>query len=185
MGREYDKIEKTKKAEKLMRLIILGAGGFGHVVADLARQSGTYEEIFYLDDGKMGPEILDRCETFAAYIDENTQLYPAFGNNAGRVAWLDRLEAAGAQIPTIIHPRAYVSPESVVEPGNMILPMAIVNTGCRICRGCIIDCAAVVDHGCVLEEGIHLASGSVVRAENRVPRLTLLEANKVIFPRSF
>ena len=46
----------------------------------------------------------------------------------------------------------------------MILPMAIVNTGCRICRSCIIDCAAVV------------------RAENRVPRLTLLEANRVIFP---
>ena len=168
-----------------MRLIILGAGGFGHVVADLARQSGKYEEIAYLDDGKNGPEILGGCAAFADYVDARTELYPAFGNNAGRIAWLDRLEAAGAAIPTIIHPRAYVSPESVVEPGCMILPMAVVNTGCRICRGCIIDCAAVVDHGCVLEEGIHLASGAVVRAENRVPRLTLLEANRVIFPRSY
>ena len=168
-----------------MRLIIIGAGGFGHVVADLARQSGKYEKIGYLDDGKAGPEILGRCNTFAEYIDEDTELYPAFGNNASRVAWLDRLEAAGAKIPTIIHPRAYVSPESVVEPGNMLLPMAIVNTGCRICRGCIIDCAAVVDHGCVLEEGIHLAAGAVVRAENRIPAQMTLEANQVVPPRAY
>lgn len=33
-----------------MRLVILGAGGYGQTVADVARQSGRYDEILFLDD---------------------------------------------------------------------------------------------------------------------------------------
>ena len=41
-----------------MRLIILGAGGHGKVVADLAKQIGKYEEIFFLDDNSQDAEVL-------------------------------------------------------------------------------------------------------------------------------
>ena len=33
-----------------MRLIILGAGGYGRTVADTAAQTGAYNEILFLDD---------------------------------------------------------------------------------------------------------------------------------------
>lgn len=33
-----------------MKLIILGAGGYGRTVADIARQSGKYTEVYFLDD---------------------------------------------------------------------------------------------------------------------------------------
>ena len=33
-----------------MNLIILGAGGYGQTVADIAEQSGLYEKIFFLVD---------------------------------------------------------------------------------------------------------------------------------------
>ena len=35
-----------------MRLIIIGAGGYGRTVADVARQSGKYESIGFLDDNE-------------------------------------------------------------------------------------------------------------------------------------
>ena len=43
-----------------MRLIILGAGGFGRTVADLAAQSGRYETISFLDDGSNAPDVIGR-----------------------------------------------------------------------------------------------------------------------------
>ena len=168
-----------------MRLIILGAGGFGQVVRDLAEQTGRYMSIRFLDDGKTGPEILGPCGGFLDYADEQTEMYPAIGNNKVRMRWLDRLRAARVRVPTFVHDRAFVSPTAIVEPGSVILPMAVVNTGSYISRGCILDCGSVVDHGCILEEGIHLAAGAVVRAENQVPACTLLEANEVIAPRAF
>ena len=168
-----------------MRLIILGAGGFGHVIRDLAEQSGAYIDIRFLDDGKTGPEVLGSCGEYKDYVNEETEMFPAFGSNSIRLEWLDRLQAAGVEVPTFVHDRAYVSPTSTVGAGSVVMPMAVVNTLCRIERGCIVDCSAVVDHGCVIEEGVHLSAGAVVRAENCVPAGTRLEANEVIAPRTF
>ena len=49
-----------------MRLVILGAGGYGKTVADVARQSGEYDEILFLDDH--AAEAAGRCGEFAQFI---------------------------------------------------------------------------------------------------------------------
>lgn len=36
-----------------MRLIILGAGGHGKVVADLAEQTGKYDAVYFLDGKRL------------------------------------------------------------------------------------------------------------------------------------
>ena len=168
-----------------MRLIILGAGGYGQTVADLAQQSGRYEEIYFLDDQKQAAEVLGTCDEFQNFINEETEMYPAFGNNAGRINWLDRLQEAGAAIPTLIHRTAYVSPRATIGQGTMVLPGAIVNTDCVVKRGCIINCGAVVDHGCVIEEGVHVCLNTVIKAENRIPRCMKIEACEVIPLRTY
>ena len=33
-----------------MRLVILGMGGYGRTIADVALQTGKYDEIIFLDD---------------------------------------------------------------------------------------------------------------------------------------
>ena len=48
-----------------MRLVILGAGGYGKTIADLAEQSGQYESIQMLDDAGETP-----CAEFAEYMVE-------------------------------------------------------------------------------------------------------------------
>lgn len=163
-----------------MRLIILGAGGYGRTVADVAAQVGIYDEIRFLDDNSQAEEVIGKCADFAALAEENTAFYPAFGNNEGRVAWLKKLSANGCKIATIVHPMAYVSPTVRVEEGNVILPHAIVSTGCEIQMGCIVNCGAIVDHGCILEEGVHVCLGAIVKAENRIPFCMKIEAGEVI-----
>lgn len=171
-----------------MKLIILGAGGYGQTIADVAEQLGY--EVSFLDDhaDKVMDTLykaIDICANFAQYIGDDTCFYPAFGNNESRVAWLEKLTEAGCNIPTIIHPTAYVSPKAKVLPGTAILPGAIVNTGCIIKSGCIINCGAVVDHGCTLEEGVHICLGAIVKAENHLPRYMKVEAGTVIGNREY
>ena len=168
-----------------MRLILLGAGGYGRTVADVAAQTGAYDEIRFLDDNSQAEDVIGRCADCAVYADENTVFYPAFGNNEGRVSWLKRLNENGCRVATIIHPTAYVSPTVCMAEGNAVLPHAIVNTGCEIKAGCIINCGAIVDHGCVLEEGVHVCLGAIVKAENRIPRLTKIEAGNTVANRIY
>ena len=163
-----------------MRLIILGAGGYGRTVADVAAQTGQFDEITFLDDNSTALDVIGKCAEFERFRDGRTAFYPAFGNNEGRLTWLYRLREARCVIPTIIHPTAYVSPTTRIEAGTVILPHAIVNTGCEVKAGCIVNCGAIVDHGCILEEGVHICVGAIVKAENRIPRCMKIEACEVV-----
>ena len=168
-----------------MRLIILGAGGYGRTVADVAVQTGAYDEIVFLDDNNMAPDVIDKCANISAHLDINTHVYPAFGSNEGRIGWLDRLTELGCSVPTIVHPRAYISPTAVLEEGVVVMPGAIVNTGVTVRRGCIINCGAIVDHGCILEDGVHVCLGAIVKAENRILRCMKIEAGEIIANRTY
>ena len=168
-----------------MRLMILGAGGYGRTVADLAAQLGKYDAVAFLDDMSDAADVLGPCGDFAAYADGDTEMYPAFGNNAGRLQWVDTLTAAGISVPTLVHPAAYVSPTACLKPGTAVLPHAVVNTGCTVERGCIVNCGAIVDHGCVIEAGSHICLGAIVKAENRIPAGMKVEAGEVIGNRAF
>ena len=163
-----------------MRLIILGAGGYGRTVVDVAAQTGQFDEISFLDDSSAAPDVIGKCAEFERFRDAQTAFYPAFGNNEGRLKWLYHLREADCAIPAIIHPTAYVSPTTRIEAGTVILPHAIVNTGCEAKAGCIVNCGAIVDHGCILEEGVHICVGAIVKAENRIPRCMKIEAGEVV-----
>lgn len=168
-----------------MRLIILGAGGYGRTVADVAAQTGEYDKICFLDDNGQSEDIIGKCVDYIAHNDENTMFYPAFGNNEGRIMWLKLLKKSNCRIATIVHPTAYVSPTAYVAEGNVVLPHAIVNTDCKVNEGCIVNCGAIVDHGCILEEGVHVCLGAIVKAENRIPRCMKIEAGEIIANRTY
>ncbi len=163
-----------------MRLIILGAGGHGKVVADLAEQTGKYEEIFFLDDNSQEAEVLGKCSQYLEFQSADTEMYPAFGNNTARVQWENKLLEAGISLAKIIHPLAYVSPLAEVALGCIIMPYAVVNSGTKIKKACIINIGAIVDHDCILEDGCHLAPGAIVKGENHVPKCTKVDSGEVV-----
>ena len=158
----------------MKRLIILGTGGYGRTVADVAEQLG-YSTIV-LDDADTAHPL----STFSSYIDEHTYFIPAFGNNAFRMEWINRIEESGGQLATLIHPTAYVSPTATINPGTVILPHAIINTDVVVGKGCIINLGAIVDHGCILEEVVHIAPGAIIKGENRIEKCSKVEAGEVV-----
>lgn len=168
-----------------MKLIILGAGGYGRTAADVAMQTGKYESVQFLDDQSTAEDVLDTCNQFVRFMDDDTAFYPAFGSNEVRIGWLNRLMGMGCTLATIVHPSAYVSPTAKILPGTVVLPHAVVNTNCVVKSGCIVNCGAIVDHGCVLEEGVHVCLGAIVKAENRIPRCMKIEAGQIVANRTY
>ena len=171
-----------------MRLVILGAGGYGQTVADIATQTGQYEEILFLDDNQNQTSlypIAGPCSDFRSYKRDDTFMYPAFGNNESRVHWITRFEDDEIAVATIIHQLAYVSPTANIASGCVVMPYSIVNTNCNIGKACIINVGSIVDHGNILEEGCHIAPGAIVKAENRLPRCTKVDSGEVIQNRTY
>ena len=164
----------------MSKLVILGAGGYASTVKDVAEQLG-YEIVTLLDD-----KLADRpLSSFVNYILDDVSFIPAFGNNNFRLQWLDKLTESGANLATLIHPTAYVSPKAVIGPGTVILPHAVVNTDVIIQRGCIINLSAIIDHGCTIEEGCHICLGAIVKGDNRIAKGTKIEAGEVVEARKY
>lgn len=166
-------------------LVLIGAGGYGQTLADIAAQTRAYEEIIFLDDNPTAKNTRGVCADYVKFVQQDTAFYPAFGNNEVRLKWLKKLQREKLTVPSFIHPTAYVSPTVKLEMGVVVLPMAVINTNCYIQSGCIINCGAIVDHDCILEEGVHLCAGAVVKAENRLPSGLKLEAGEVILNRVY
>lgn len=82
----------------MKRLIILDAGGYGQTIADVATQSGEYGPVCFLDDHSIRQDVVGTCSDYAQFITENTVFYPAFGSNAMRLAWVERLLAGEADV---------------------------------------------------------------------------------------
>lgn len=162
-----------------MNLIILGAGGYGQTVADIAAQLG-YEPAF-LDDNS--PLAIGKTDDYVKHLD--CAIIPAFGSSELRLLWCHRIKKEGGHLATLIHPTAYVSPTAQIGEGVVILPHAVVNTNVCAKTGCIVNIGALVDHGTVLEEGVHIAPGAIVKAENRIPSLTKVESGTVIQNRTY
>lgn len=166
----------------MKKLVIIGAGGYGQTVYDIARQSEKYEKIIFLDDNS--DLAYGKCDEWVNYLDEY-DIYPAFGNNQLRLDLVEEILKSKGCVPTIIHKSAYVSPMAKVDVGCVIMPMAVVNTNTVIEKACIINVSSVIDHGSIIEKGCHICLGVIVKAENRIKSLTKVQAGEVIEDRTY
>lgn len=159
-----------------MKLVILGAGGYGRTVQDIAEQLG-YNPIVILDDADPDYPL----SSFVSFVGNDTEFIPAFGNNEFRLSWCERIShTSRATLATLIHSTAYVSPRASIAAGTVILPHAVVNTGVEVGKGCILNLGCLVDHDCVIEEGVHICLGAIVKGENRISRCEKVEAGEII-----
>lgn len=145
-------------------LVIIGAGGHGRVVADCAQQLSFYQHIIFLDDcfntTKTSGiwEIVGLVEDFIDYID-HADFIVAFGNNLFRAKINTQLQEAQANIISLIHPSATLSPHIHVGKGVIICSNAVINVGAHIADGCIINTGATVDHDCDIHPFVHVSPG--------------------------
>lgn len=150
-----------------MNLLVLGAGGHGHVIKEIAESLGTFEKISFLDDNS--PIAIGKLCEYEKYKNEYEQAFVAIGNNLLRNQWLIRLSTVGYKIPVLIHPNSYVSPSSMIKSGSVVMTGAIIQSNVKIGLGCIVSAGAIVDHDSIIENYCHVNAGAII------PSMTTLE----------
>lgn len=99
----------------MKNLYILGAGGFGHVIKDMAEQCGKYTKICFLDDNSN--KAIGKLGDLPKFIDSDSCFFVGLGNNSVRLELINKLLCLNCEVISFIHPSAYVSPTAKLGIG--------------------------------------------------------------------
>ena len=165
-------------------LIIIGASGYGKVIADIAVALGGYEAIFFLDDNKSimdcaGYPVVGRSMEYVSYIDDS-DFFVAISNEAVRKTIIRQLEADKATIATLVHPSAIIGNGVEIGVGTAVMPGAVINAGTTIGKGCIIKTSASVDYDCKIGDYCLIAIDASLGSNVEVGDGSRIEANATI-----
>lgn len=167
------------------KLIVLGAGGQGRVVADIALQTGRYGEIGFLDDSSDVPSrnlpfpLFGGFSDFERWLDE-ADFVVALGNNKKRETVQERLSAAGATLAVLVHPRAFVASRVTLGEGTVVMAGAVLNVDTQIGRGVIINTCSSVDHDCRIDDFCHIAVGAHLAGTVRMGKRCMVGAGVAV-----
>lgn len=146
-------------------LLLVGAGGHGRVVADLAETLG-WQTIAFLDDN--WPEraenrrwpIVGKVDDLARVSPEYSGVAISVGINDRRLSLHRRLVQLSLAVPTLIHPSAVVSRHATLGRGSVVLANAVINAFAKIGEAVILNTASTIDHDCIVSDGVHVAPGA-------------------------
>ncbi len=161
-----------------MRLLILGAGQYGHVALDVATSTEKFSKIDFLDDNnEKAIGILNKLADFKGKYDCCTV---AIGNNELRETFLKNAEDIGYDLSPLISPHAFISPSATIEKGAIIEPFAVVNANAVVGKGSYVSACSVINHNAVVGEYCHIDCGTIVTARAIVSPKTKTPCGAVI-----
>ena len=136
-------------------LIIIGAGGLGREIYNLATQCGGYLVNFrikgFLDDNLLAldkfnvyPPILGRIEDYC--IGENDVFTCSFGNVKSKKHTIESLKGRGGKFISLIHPTAIINFTAILGVGCIVFPFAQVGSAAVVGDYVLIQSYAGVSH---------------------------------------
>lgn len=154
------------------RLVIMGAGGHGRVLADNARKNG-YTDICFVDDyttGQiMGFPIIGTCAGAEILNDGKTDFVIGIGNNAVRKKLA---ETYAVNWVSLVHPSAQIAIHAVIGKGTVVMANAVINACALVGEHAIINTGAVVEHDNVIGDYVHISPNAALGGTVRVDDLT-------------
>lgn len=142
------------------RLIIIGAGGHGKVIADNALKNG-YTDICFVDDHAtgvcMGFPIIGTTKDIRDLDDGKTDFIIGIGSNGARKRIVDTYHVNWV---TLIHPSAQIGIHVSLGKGTVVMAGAIINACASIGEHCIVNTGAIVEHDNVIRDYVHLSPGT-------------------------
>lgn len=173
------------------RVLIVGAGGHGQVVADiLLRQQAAGQDVRlqgFIDD----EPLLERTELMGFPVFGSRQmlahvpheaLVAAVGENSIRRQLFDELIQAGERFINAVHPSAVFGSDVFLGQGCVVMPGVIVNIGVRIGDNVILNTGCTVDHHCKLDAHVHIAPGCHLGGNVTVGEGALIGIGATVMP---
>lgn len=151
-----------------MRILILGAGGQGQVLADALRFAAEAGQpvtpVGYLDDdpslwqcAPLGLPVLGALADWRGIAHD--ALILGIGANRRRSEPYAELNAAGARFATLRHPTVLVGHDVAVGPGTYIGAYGILAAGTVVGANAIVHGNSVIGHHNVIGDHVHIAPG--------------------------
>lgn len=156
------------------KIVIIGAGGHGKVVADAIIAQNEYELIGFVDATlPIGEKIInDFC-----VVEQQNQINQlkgiadvfivAVGNNIIRKN-VYNLAIQTLQPSTVIHPSSIIGSEVSIAEGSVVLANTVINASSTIGKNTIVNAGTIVDHDCIIGDNIHLSIGTMVGSNSIV-----------------
>ena len=170
-------------------IILIGAGRFAEDVADVAADAGfeVIGAIEGLDPERADPERRPPI----VWVGDQATFEPGVGvvpaiSTPRRRPLVERLEAEGRRLVTVVHPSAVVARSAVLAPGCLVFPQVVIGARTRIGTGTILNRGALVGHhttvgahsffgpganvagGVRIGDGVYVGLGAIVREDRTV-----------------
>lgn len=148
------------------KLLIVGAGSFGRMVAEQAMRE---YECAFVDDGQpVGTEIcgipvMGSIAELSVLRTDYDLLVVGVGNNRIRAQVYEQAEKLGYAFPNIIAPSAYVSPYAKLGNGCVILQNVCVQNGAVVGNGALLNAGTEVHSDATVEDYVLVYANSVIR----------------------
>lgn len=163
----------------MKQIVIIGAGGHGREVADIARHQAqahkTVEVLGFIDDNRDlhgqsqdGLPVLGDWSWFESADLKDVTIVCAVGSPPVCRRLVERANALGLSFASVISPLAHISPLARLGRGVTVFPNVVVNTGAFVDSYSILNIAATVSHDvtvgryCNINPGVHLAGNVMI-----------------------
>lgn len=172
-----------KMFKKRDKLIIVGAGGFGRVVSELARLE--YDCIFVDDGVEKGVDICDipvvgKISDIKVLRNDYDKLIVAIGNNKLREQIYIDAQELGYTFQSLVHTSAYISSYAKIGWGCVILQNAVVQNGASVGNGVLLNPGVEVHHDSYVDDFSLIYTNSVVRTYSHVGKRVRIGSNVTI-----
>ena len=142
------------------KLVIIGAGGHGNVIADIAVNVG-YTEIVFLDDSPVAGEcggfpVVGKTSDINLYKDHD--FIVAIGNPEIREKITRKLD--DRRLVTLIHPAAVIGRNVEICRRTVVIAGSVISPQTKIGWGCIIHTCSSVDHNSFISDFVHVSIGA-------------------------
>ncbi len=166
------------------RLLILGAGGHGRAVADLAAECGW--SIAGFTDRTAGPGVLGGDDDVEGLIrtGEADAAIVGVGNTAlyRRTKLFELLKKAGATTPTLVHPRASVARTCRIGEGTVVFPGVVLGAAVEVGDNVVLYSNTVAEHDSRIASHAYLSPGAILSGSVTVEAGAFVGAGAVLLP---
>ncbi len=158
---------------KAGKLAIIGAGGHGKVLKEIAQLNG-FLNIFFFDDYKVvdNDNFFGNTNKLIENHNEYEFFFVAIGNNLKRKEKIQLLLQKKLNVINLIHPSAVISESAKLQKGIAIMANATINANTKINLGSIINTSAIIDHDCEIGSYVHICPGVKLAGNVKVGDLT-------------
>lgn len=157
------------------------------MVAEAASLSG-WRSITFFDDRwprhtKIGSwEISGAFRDMLRHSERYDGLFVAVGCNNARWKIFRQLYSSGANLPTIVHPKAVVSSLATIGAGTFLSAHSIIQPGAAIHDYVIINTSTVIEHDCIIETASHICPNVTLAGGVKVGSNCLIGTGASVIP---